>query len=292
MAQVLEDRPGSVAEYDAATGHSRARRTFMVDVAPKLIPRDGSLAGLPGINDPHPDIPGAIVDRVIAGVMDGLSAWSRVEILYSSDRQFQFPTPPLDPSQPGFKSWSMDFITVTTEIPIAKKIMRTVPQPNGGAPQTQTTWAYNQPDTNLKVLETRIIYRYRLALDLSSPGFPQPNWAAIGANNNKLNSISGSVYRFESGTWTQTTPTSWEGSYSWEYDGGTKAPDVVNATPVESGTIIVPPGTAGGSLFRPPFAVWQAISPTIPTPTGYPFFVYQVPYEENLNGHLALPGVV
>ena len=77
MTQVLERRPGSLPEYDAK-GEARARRTFMVDIRPQAIPRDGSLVGLPGRFDPHPDIPGALVRQIIPGVIEGKNDWSVV----------------------------------------------------------------------------------------------------------------------------------------------------------------------------------------------------------------------
>lgn len=261
---------------------------------PDAIPKNGTLAGLPGLNDPHPTIPNARVDQILAGPLENLKDWSMVEVLYSSDRHFTFPSPPLDPSLAGFTSWAMDFETVIQELAVAKRITRTIPQPNGAAPATQATWKYGS-DVVLKIRETRIIYNYRLSIDLSSPGVTQPDWDNIADQNNKIHAFGNRKYRFEAGGITQTTLTAWEASYSWVYDGGTaRTASLTNATPTQSNRLIVPPGlpTVPGGLVRDPFGEWITVEDaTGSNPTGYPDFYQVFPYDEDLNGWNTLPGL-
>lgn len=293
MAQVLELRSGSLPEYDWKGG-VRARRTFKVDIRPDAVPKNGTLAGLPGLNDAHPTLTNARVDQVIPGPFENLKDWSLVEVLYSSSRQFSFPVPPVDPSAFDFTSWAMDFETVIQELPVAKRISRTIPQPNGTAPVTQATWSYG-PDVVLKIRETRIIYNYRLAMNFTTGGPNQPDWDAIAEQNNRIHAFGNRKYRFEAGGVTQTTPTAWEIAYSWVYDGGTaRTASLINTNPVQNNRVIVPPGTVTtpGGLIRDPFAEWIVVDDTTNSnPTNYPDFYQVFPYEEDLNGWNSLPGI-
>lgn len=286
MATANERRPGTQPEADWK-GIIRARRRFVVDLAPINVPRDGSLVGLPGMNEAHPSIPNARVDQINASELPGKANWSEVDVLYSSDRQFGFPTQPLDPTRLDFDSWTISFDDVVTEIPIAKKRAITLPSPSGAAPTTQTAWAYG-PQVVLSVIETRAYFTYRFTLTSFNPGM----WTAIHAQVNKLHQLQdGNIYRFKAGDIVQTTESAWESSYTWEYDSGTFSSQAVNASPVQNGAIIYPPGVAGGSLFRYPFGTWLVIDPTVPTPTGYPMFIQAFPFDEDLNGWQTLPGI-
>ncbi len=293
MAQVLETRPGTLPEYDHK-GAVRARRSFLVDIRPGAVPKDGTLVGLPGANAVHPDLPTARVDAIIPGPLEGRKDWSLVEVLYSSDRQFEFPTPPLDPAGSGFSSWSMSFEKVVQDIAIARRIRRTIPQPLGGAPVSQASWAFG-PQEVLSVKETRVIFYYRLNLDLSL-SFPSvPSWDLIAAQNDKIHTFGTRKYLFEAGQISQITSTLWEVNYSWMFDGGTaRTASVINPNPVHFASIIYPPGspTVVGGLIRDPFKQWITVDDTTGTnPTGYPDFFPISTNEEAPTGWQTLPGL-
>lgn len=286
MATANERRPGTEPEGDWK-GNIRARRRFIVDLAPINVPRDGSLVGLPGMNESHPSIPNARVDQIQAVGLPGKANWSEVDVLYSSNRQYGFPQQPLDPTRVEFDSWTISFEDVVTEIPVARRRTITIPSPNGAAPTTQTGWSFG-PQETLRVIETRALFTYRFTLTSFNPGM----WTAIHAQINKLHTLSdGNTYRFRAGDIVQTTETAWESSYTWEYDAGTFSPQAVNANPVQNGNIIYPPGLAGGIMFRAPFAQWLVAEPAVANPTGYPTFVQSNPYEADPNGWQNLPGI-
>jgi hypothetical protein len=287
VATAYERRPGTIPGYDWKAA-ARATRRFWCDVAPDNIRPGGPvISGLPVMNEPHPSILGARVDAIEAIPMDGKKDMCEVDVLYSTNRSFSFPTQPLDPTQIGFQSLSGTFEEFTTRIEVAKKIVLTVPSPSGGAPVTETAWAYGE-NTYLDVLESRDIWTLRLSLS----NFTASMRGLIREQVNKIHELQdGNYYRFEGADVTQTTQTAWECRYTWIGDTGTKAVDLVNASPVQNGPIIYPPGSPGQYLFRAPFGQWKAIHPTVPTPTGYPFFVQCFPYEEALNGWQTLPGI-
>lgn len=283
MATANERRPGTEPEYEWK-GNVRARRRILVDVAPGAVPKDGSIPGLPAINSSHPTIVGARVDQIVPLAVEGKAGYSDVDLLYSTNRSFSYPTTPLDPTQTDFNSWAISFERVTTEIPIAKRITRTIPQPSGGAPVTQATWAYG-PQLAFYILETRAVFTYRFVLADFNPSM----WTAIHAQIDKLHVLQdGLTYRFISGDIVQTSETAWEASYSWEYDAGTFAP-FVNAVPATAGTIIAPPGTAGFALFRAPFTQWA--TGDAPVVGGPPVFIVVQQFETVANGWQSLPGI-
>lgn len=292
MATAYERRPGSVPGYDWKAAATASRR-FLVDVAPSNVTTAGTITGLPAINSPHPTIVGARVDQITAIPIDGKADWCDVEVSYSTNRTFRFPTPTLDPTTQGFQSFSGFTETVTTEIEIAKKIQRVSPSPSGGAPVIQSAWSYGE-GVVLRIIEKRQVWSLRLVLN----SFTSSDRAAIFDQVNKIHELDdGGYYLFEGANITQTTDTAWELRYTWVGDPGTQAPQIVNASPVQNGNIIVPPGTGGSALFRSPFGVWKAIDPALDgngtpiTPTGYPFFVQQFPYAQDLQGWQNLPGV-
>jgi hypothetical protein len=286
LATANERRPGTQPEFDWKGG-ARARRTFIVDLAPKDVPRDGSLAGLPGLSESHPNFPNMRVDQVLPTELEGKANYSDVEVLYSSNRQFTFPTQPLDPTRNDFNSWTISFEDVITEIPVVLRRNITIPSPNGQPPTTQAAWAYG-PQYLLKILETRALFTYRFVLQTFDPGM----WTAIHAQVNKLHVLDdGKMYRFRAGDIVQTTETAWESSYTWEFDGGTYSPLAVNGIPVIAGSIIYPPGLAGSPLIRLAHTQWATVDPTTPNPQGNPNFLLVEQFELVANGWQTLPGI-
>lgn len=285
MATAYELRPGSSLDADYKGGRQLTRR-FLVDTAPINIPTDGSLPGLPAVNSAHPTVPNARGDRLITSEVPGKKDWSYVDLLYSTNRSFGQPKPVLDTSQFGYKSWGIDYQTVVTEIVVAKKVTLSVPSPSGGAPTTQTTWAFG-PDVVVKILETIPVFTRRVVLTSMSPTI----WAAIYDQNNKLHQLpDGNIYRFEAGSIQETREGAWETVYSWYGDKGTHAPLLYTNFPIQDNNIIYPPGVGPGALTRPPHCQWAVIHNPAPVPTGYPAFVLQQPYEEDLGGWVTLPG--
>jgi hypothetical protein len=286
LATANERRPGTQPEFDWK-GNARGRRTFIVDLPPKSVPRDGSLAGLPGISESHPDFPNMRVDQILPTELAGKVNYSDVEVLYSSNRQFTFPTQPLDPTRNDFNSWTISFEDVITEIPVVIRRNVTIPVPGGGAPVTQAAWAYG-PQYQLKIPETRALFTYRFVLNNFDPGM----WTAIHAQINKLHVLDdGLTYRFRAGDIVQTTETAWESSYTWEFDGGTYSPLAVNGIPVIAGSIIYPPGLAGSPLIRLAHTQWATVDPTTPNPQGNPNFLLVEQFELVANGWQTLPGI-
>jgi len=284
MATGNERRPGSQPERDWK-GNSRIKRTFIVDLAPEAVPFDGSVPGLPAVNSSHPIISAARADLLIARELPGKKDWSEVDLLYSNDRAFGHVTPPIDPSTPGFESWSISFQNVITRIPIARRATRTIPAPLGGAPVIQTVWAYG-PDEVLEIQETQAIFAFRMVLNSIGPGV----WGPIAEQNNKLHKLQDNrIYRFEAGDIHQTGENAWETTYSWVYDAGTLADTSPNATPVESGNVIHPPAFPGGFLSRLPFHQWVVCDD--PAGSGLPEFVARCPYTSDLSGWQSLPGI-
>lgn len=284
MATANERRPGTTPEHEWK-GQKRASTTFLVDVPPISVPIDGSIPGLPAINSSHPSIPGARVDQIVPLPVEGKVGYSDVQVLYSTNRSFSYPTQPIDPTQGGFNSWAVSFEDVTTEIPVIKRITRTVPQPSGGAPVTQSAWAYG-PQVALYIIETRAVFTYRFTLTSFSPAM----WTAIHAQINKTHRLTdNNVYRFRAGDIVQTTETAWEASYSWEFDSGTYAPNALNAVPPSLGALIYPPGFSGGALTRLPYTQWavgdNAVGGQPPT------FILVEPFQFVPNGWQTLPGI-
>lgn len=284
MATGNERRPGSQPERDWK-GNSRVKRTFIVDIAPENVPFDGSVPGLPAVNSSHPIIPAARADLLVARELPGKKDWSEVDLLYSNDRAYGHHTPPIDPSAPGFLSWSISFQNVITRIPIARRATRVIPAPLGGAPTTQTVWAYG-PDEVLEVQETQAIFSLRVVLDNIGPSV----WGPIAVQNNRLHKLQDNrIYRYEAGDIHQTGDKAWETTHSWVYDAGTQADTSPNASPPQAGNVIVPPAFPGGFLGRLPFHQWVVYDD--PAGSGLPLFVALNPYTSDLNGWQTLPGL-
>ena len=288
MATAYERRPGTIPGYDwkAAT---RATRRFIVDAPPETIRPGGPVvSGLPQINESHPTIVGARVDSFEVIPLADQKNVCEVDVYYSTNREFSLPVPPLDPTTNGFESFSGTFEMVTTRIEIARKVVRSVPSPSGGAAVQQVGWDYGE-SVFLDVLEPRQAWTLRLALN----AFTNSDRADINDQVGKIHELSdGEYYLFQGADVSQTTEVAWEVRYRWIGDSGTYAPKLVNAIPVQNGDLIYPPGLSGSALFRAPFSQWKTADPDWNTnPTGYPKFIKCDQYVEELNGWQTLPGI-
>lgn len=288
MPTAYELRSTSSPEFDWQGG-VRVRRSFIVDARPEEVQ---GAAGLPVINDAHPTFTTARVDSYGISGLPGKVGWSSVEVLYSSDRQFTFPVPPLDPNRAGFNSWSISFTPQTIEVPVAKRITRNVINPVTGASVQQETWAYG-PDYQLGILTTFAVIQYRFTLTEFNPAV----WPTIMEQVNKIHRLpDGRDYRYESGDITQTTETVWNGTHSWVYDPGNFSPDLFNTNPVGSNGLVIPNNLSGPPtpvpFFRPPYSQWTLVDPPGSAGTGaIPHSLLVRPYDEDLNGWQNLPGI-
>ena len=283
MATAYELRPGSTPRGDYKGARAASRR-FLVDVAPDAIVFDGSISGLPAVNTPHPSIPGALADTLETSAVEGRKDMAYVDVLYSTDRRYGFPKSPVETSEFGFKSWGMEYQTVTREVPLAKRIKVTIPSPSGGAAIEKQIWAYG-PDYVLTHFETVPVITRQVVLD----GFDWFVWNAILIQNNNIHVLpDGLPYRFEAGAITQTTATSWETTYTWYGDRGTFAPNLMNGPNLNVADIIYPPGLASFPYSRLPFGVWQVVNSDT---TPWPKFIETFPYDDSHpTGWTTLPG--
>ena len=270
MANAYETKATSSPEFDWKGG-VRIRRSYIVDTRPEQVP---GATGLPAINDPHPIFTNARVDTYSVQNLTGKTDWSTVEVLYSSDRQFEFPVKPLDPTQADFNSWSMSFFSQNIEVPVAKRITRRVVNPVTGVAVDQQTWAYG-PEYQLVLPTNFAVVQYRFTLTDFNPS----TWQAIRAQVNKIHQLpDGERYRFEAGDITQATETTWTGTYSWNFDPGNFVPKLFNSNPVGANGLIVPnnPALNGGPAlpttpwFRPAYSQWALLDPPTGAPAGDP----------------------
>lgn len=290
------EKPAVSADSD---GTQRTSRRFRVwDASPETVLTDpGAIhqdinnpIGLPGYNSNFPGFPSLKLDRY--EVSNDKPIFDAVAY-YSNDRRFIFPSNPND--TPNLALWSGSFETATFQLPFARLTVSEIASP-GGEPVEIYGWQFEkQPvsETRMKFGRT-VLNESNLAIGLQR----------IRENNNKLQNIGGVWYLFRAGNFRQPTPLSWEVTYSFILDEGTKKYAVADPSLVSQGLFLPPDDTVFPSLFgtstwvRPPYCdiIVRQVA-TSPVPAGEISlleFVPVCPFDVSANngmGWQTLPGL-
>lgn len=268
--------PWSEIEKPAVSADSdftqRASRRFRVwDASPEqmlsdptaIIQSDDNPIGLPAYNESFPGFPSLRLDRYEVSndkpIFDATA-------YYSNDRRFLFPR--VQNQEPNLALWSGSFDTVSFQLPFARLVTQSIADPGGGAPVEVYGWEFDkQPvsETRMKFGRT-VLNESNLALGLQ----------AIRENNNKLQLISGTWYLFKAGNFRQPTPLTWEVTYSFILDEGTKSYRIADPDLSAQGIFLPPDNTRFPELFgvdaewvRPPYCdIIIKQRATSPVPAG------------------------
>jgi hypothetical protein len=249
-------------------GPGRATRVFRVDTRDQPTALDHP--SIPTWGSPHPDLPGLLLFNKQVGYADDGGSACDVTCEYSSPNYSAGSTPPPPPRDDAlWTSWSVRFESVEVEMPVFD---RTRIEVNG---QTKTAFLNNP----IKILETRTIRS--VSLTLNELVFSDQE--AIAAQANKLHTIQGGKYRFVPGDVIQRGVSAWDVTYSWIDDRG---------TPIRGG-IPEPNPQFDRYLWyvaRPPHGLLVVLPSADPFDGKVPAIGPIVPYADEPNGHLTLPG--
>jgi hypothetical protein len=236
-------------------------RVFIVDLPPDAVNQNPPPGlPIPGF-DTFPTDPTLICDNIRADYLDGSTNHSEVRAEYTNDRSGTFGGgAPLDPTAPGFRSWSVDWRVVQTEIPYWVKSPARYSWSNP-ANQTETFITGYE----IEQFATREVFETIVRRSVVE-SFVTADYEKIGSQVNTLHQIGSRVYLYSSGSVEETSPGKWKVEHVWEYDPGT--PNNFRPSGPEVGwpqalTSIIPIVSPGVQFARPPY------HGVVPTPGIY-----------------------
>lgn len=252
MATVTELASSRPTGRDS-NGKRVATRVFLVDMAPDAVlasPPD--TLPIPGFST-YPSDGSLICDSLKADYRDGSVGWSEVRAEYSNDRSATFGgSEPVNPTDPMFRSWSVDWRVVDQGIPYwVRNPARYAWTNTATNPPTESfITGYELEDFGVKEVHQIVVRRSVVT------AFDSTEYERIGAQVNTLHRIGAKWYLYSSGSVEETNDGKWRVEHVWQFDPGT--PNAFRQSTAEIGwpkdlTCVVP-GMYPGILYaRPPF---------------------------------------
>lgn len=284
-----------------STGRDRLNKRigtqiFIVDLPPNTVMQTPP-AGLPiPAFSTFPGDTSLICDNIVADWEPGSVGYSEVRATFTNDRSGTFGgSSPVDPTDPAYRSWSVDFRVVNQNMPYAvRNPFRYAWTNTATTPPTESyITGYEIEQFNYREVHEIIVRRTVVT------AFETAQYENIGGQVNTLHKIGDRWYLYSSGSVEELTPGRWKVEHIWQYDPGTP-----NDFRVSTADLIFPedqvsqiPGVLPGVLYaRPPYhgivPVPGLYDPGPPPLIGPPSFRAVPEYAVvNLNGWQSLPGM-
>lgn len=203
-------------------GKLRGTRVFLVDGEPPTAKNDPNL---PPTGSEFPGYPALTLDSYEAVRFSPTQ--SKVTGAYTSDKSGTFggSTPPPDPVDPFFASWSLDFRFYDQAIPFVQvdSAKHSYVDVRTNPPTEKQITGYTESEE--VHTESRMVATKRVVI---AAAFGQTQIAQIKALNGTIVQIGVDFYRFSVGQVEETGPALWSTSYTFEGDNGT--PDIYTNT--------------------------------------------------------------
>lgn len=272
--EIFQSRDGFTKD---SAGIRTGQRIFNTDYrdAPSAI-EDVTYSVIPPYSATFPSDSALRLDRKRAVKRD--DGTFQVVCEYSNNEQFVDQR--IDKKAGLWYSWQGSVQSGEATIFVAARRALSLPNP-GAAPTVTYKWV----GTPYRIKEKR----QTLTLNIRTSSVTTPNpFAAIAAQFQKLHKIGEVYWLFLGGDASQTNNTDWEFTYQWQFDGGTRKPDVSASSDV---FVPTPDGMAANSAYAR-LAYSEVVYIDQDDPESGPGDTYSIKlYTKDDNGWLGLPGV-